>query len=87
MSPIAAIAHHAWVCGQIADKVFLSVDSVKTHLRTLFHKFRVEELAQNRKRAQLVELALRSGLVSGRGLDRPLAGCRRTSPGVAVFDT
>jgi len=51
---------------QIADEVYLSVDSVKTHLRTLFHKFGVEELAQNQKRAKLVELALRSGLVSDR---------------------
>lgn len=51
---------------QIAGEVYLSVDSVKTHLRTLFHKFGVEELAQNQKRAKLVELALRSGLVSDR---------------------
>jgi pSer/pThr/pTyr-binding forkhead associated (FHA) protein len=51
---------------QIADEVYLSVDSVKTHLRTLFHKFGVEDLAQNQKRAKLVELALRSGLVSAR---------------------
>ena len=51
---------------QIADEVYLSVDSVKTHLRTLFHKFGVEDLAQNQKRAKLVELALRSGLVSDR---------------------
>lgn len=51
---------------QIADEIYLSVDSVKTHLRTLFHKFGVEDLAQNQKRAKLVELALKSGLVSDR---------------------
>ncbi len=50
---------------QIADELFLSVDAVKTHLRTLFHKFDVEGLPQNQKRAKLVELAFRSGLVSG----------------------
>jgi pSer/pThr/pTyr-binding forkhead associated (FHA) protein len=53
---------------QIADEVFLSVDAVKTHLRTLFQKFGVEELAQNQKRARLVELAFRSGLISERDL-------------------
>lgn len=51
---------------QIADELFLSVDAVKTHLRTLFHKFSVEELPQNQKRAKLVELAFLSGLVSDR---------------------
>jgi len=49
---------------QIADQIYLSVDSVKKHLRTLFHKFGVEDLPQNQKRARLVELAFRSGLAS-----------------------
>jgi pSer/pThr/pTyr-binding forkhead associated (FHA) protein len=53
---------------QIADEVFLGVDAVKTHLRALFAKFGVEDLPQNRKRAALVERALRSGLISGREL-------------------
>ena len=51
---------------QIADEIFLSVDSVKSHLRTLFGKFGVEDLPQNQKRARLVELAFTSGLVSER---------------------
>ena len=51
---------------QIADEIFLSVDSVKNHLRTLFGKFGVEDLPQNQKRARLVELAFRSGLASER---------------------
>lgn len=51
---------------QIADEIYLSVDSVKNHLRTLFGKFGVEDLPQNQKRARLVELAFRSGLVSER---------------------
>lgn len=52
----------------IAGEVYLSVEAVKTHLRTLFHKFGVEDLPQNQKRAKLVELAFRSGLVSERTL-------------------
>lgn len=51
---------------QIADELFLSVDAVKTHLRTLFHKLGIEQLPQNQKRSQLVEMALRYGLVSSR---------------------
>lgn len=52
----------------IGAEVYLSVEAVKTHLRTLFHKFGVEDLPQNQKRAKLVELAFRSGLVSERSL-------------------
>jgi pSer/pThr/pTyr-binding forkhead associated (FHA) protein len=48
---------------QIADELFLSVDAVKTHLRTLFHKLGIEHLPQNQKRARLVEMALQYGLV------------------------
>jgi pSer/pThr/pTyr-binding forkhead associated (FHA) protein len=51
---------------QIASEIYLSIDSVKNHLRTLFGKFGVEDLPQNQKRARLVELAFRSGLVSER---------------------
>lgn len=53
---------------QVADEVFLSVDAVKTHLRTLFAKFGVEDLPQNQKRVKLVELALQSGAISPRDL-------------------
>lgn len=55
---------------QVADELYLSVDAVKTHLRTLFHKFRVEDLPQNQKRAKLVERAFQLGLVSERPSDR-----------------
>lgn len=51
---------------QIAQELYLSVDAIKTHLRTLFAKFRIEDLPQNQKRAKLVELALLSGVVSER---------------------
>jgi DNA-binding CsgD family transcriptional regulator len=53
---------------QIADELFLSVDAIKTHLRTLFAKFGIEELPQNQKRVRLVELALKSGVVTLREL-------------------
>lgn len=53
---------------QIADEVFLSLDAVKTHLRTLFNGFELSELAQNQKRARLVETALEQGIVSERDL-------------------
>src|SRR5690242_14847015 len=53
---------------QIADELFLSVDAVKTHLRTLFHKFQIEDLPQNQKRVKLVERVLGLGLVSRRDL-------------------
>ena len=53
---------------QIADELFLSVQAVKAHLRALFEKFGVEDLAQNSKRAALVQRALGSGLISNRDL-------------------
>ena len=53
---------------EIGAEVFLSVDAVKTHLRTLFHKFEIAHLPQNQKRARLAESALRWGLISERDL-------------------
>jgi predicted component of type VI protein secretion system len=53
---------------QIADELFLSVDAVKTHLRALFQKFRIEDLPQNQKRVKLVERVLGLGLVSRKDL-------------------
>jgi DNA-binding CsgD family transcriptional regulator len=49
---------------EIAGEVHLSVDAVKGHLRKLFEKFGVGNLPQNKKRAQLVWLAFRSGVIS-----------------------
>ena len=49
---------------EIADELFLSVDAVKMHLRTLFGKFELGDLPQNQKRAQLAETALQSGTVA-----------------------
>lgn len=53
---------------QIADEVFLSVDAVKMHLRTLFGKFELGELPQNEKRARLAECVLQFGVISQRDL-------------------
>jgi pSer/pThr/pTyr-binding forkhead associated (FHA) protein len=53
---------------QIAEELFLSVEGVKTHIRTLFSKFGVEQLPQNQKRARLAQLAFESGVVSERDL-------------------
>ena len=50
----------------IAEELYLSTEAVKTHLRSLFHRFGVADLPQNHKRAKLVELAFRFGLVSDR---------------------
>jgi hypothetical protein len=53
---------------QIADELFLSVDAVKMHLRTLFGKFALGELPQNQKRTRLAESALQSGAIAHRDL-------------------
>jgi pSer/pThr/pTyr-binding forkhead associated (FHA) protein len=55
---------------QIADDLVLSVEAVKTHLRTLFQRFGVEDLPQNAKRARLVELAFETSAVTPRDLER-----------------
>jgi pSer/pThr/pTyr-binding forkhead associated (FHA) protein len=48
---------------EIAERVFLSVDAVKGHLRVLFDRFGLADLPQNEKRAKLAEAALRTGAV------------------------
>jgi hypothetical protein len=53
---------------QIAEELFLTVAAVKTHLRSLFHAFDIEELPQQEKRHRLVALAFASGLVTDRDL-------------------
>jgi DNA-binding CsgD family transcriptional regulator len=69
--PYAGGASHAAPATnrQIAEELFLSVEGVKTHVRTLFERFAVEDLPQNRKRARLVELAFASGAITERDLD------------------
>ncbi len=51
---------------QIADELVLSIEAVKTHMRTLFNRFGVEQLPQNEKRLRLAERAIDSGTVAWR---------------------
>lgn len=53
---------------QLADELFLSVDSVKTHLRMLMEAFNLGDVAQGQKRATLIERAIRLGMVTERDL-------------------
>jgi len=48
---------------EIADELFLGVETVKSHLRVLFELFGVADLPQNRKRAELVRRAFETGVV------------------------
>jgi pSer/pThr/pTyr-binding forkhead associated (FHA) protein len=56
---------------QIAEELHLSIAAVKTHLRLLFQRFALNDLAQNEKRAELVRVAFESGAVSTADLHRP----------------
>ena len=51
---------------EIADELHLSVAAVKLHLRTLFDKFGVADLPQNKKRVALAARVLHSGLITDR---------------------
>jgi pSer/pThr/pTyr-binding forkhead associated (FHA) protein len=53
---------------QIADELVVSVDALKNTLRALFSAFGLDALPQNRKRASLAEMALRSGVIARRDL-------------------
>ncbi|WP_102146046.1 FHA domain-containing protein [Mycobacterium hubeiense] len=53
---------------QIADELYLSTETVKTHLRALFTKFGLDENPHPNKRARLVERAMLSGVVTDRDL-------------------
>ncbi len=49
---------------EIADALNLSLDSVKTHVRSLFRKLGVGDLPQYQKRTELARRALEGGLVT-----------------------
>lgn len=51
---------------EIADALHLSLPGVKSHVRALFAKLGVDDLPQNRKRAELARRAIELGLVSAR---------------------
>ena len=53
---------------QIAGELHLSVDAVKTHLRALFEKFDLADAPQSRKRVDLVQRAMQTGVISERDL-------------------
>ena len=53
---------------QIADELVVSVDAVKSTLRSLFEAFGIGALPQNQKRASLALEALRTGVVTRREL-------------------
>jgi DNA-binding NarL/FixJ family response regulator len=59
--PFAAPASNA----EIAAALFVTVDTVKSHLHAMFELFGIDGMPQNRKRAELVRLALERGVVSG----------------------
>jgi pSer/pThr/pTyr-binding forkhead associated (FHA) protein len=49
---------------EIADALFLSVDTVKSHLHVLFDRFGIGDVPQNRKRAELARRAIERGAVA-----------------------
>lgn len=48
---------------QIADELFIGVETVKTHMRALFDAFGLGGLPQHQKRATLAQRALQTGLL------------------------
>jgi FHA domain len=55
---------------EISKEVFLGIDAVKMHLRTLSARFGLGDLPQNHKRARLAETVLQFGVISRRDLDQ-----------------
>lgn len=53
---------------EIAAGLAISVEAVRTHMKTLFKLFEVPDLPQNRKRAELARRALAAGVVLPRDL-------------------
>jgi len=57
----------------LAADLHLSVDTIKVHLRALFHAFGLDDLPQHQKRATLARRALEQGVVRPRDLIGPPA--------------
>ena len=53
---------------EIAEALFVSVETVKTHMRALFDAFAVGDVPQYHKRSELVRRALETGLVTARDI-------------------
>jgi pSer/pThr/pTyr-binding forkhead associated (FHA) protein len=49
---------------EIAEALFISVETVKTHMHALFELLEVPDMPQNRKRAELVRRAFERGAIS-----------------------
>jgi pSer/pThr/pTyr-binding forkhead associated (FHA) protein len=50
---------------EIAEELVLSVETVKSHMHALFELFEIDDIPQNRKRAELVHRAFERGAVPG----------------------
>ena len=50
---------------EIAAELMVGVETVKSHLHALFELFEVEDMPQNRKRAELVRRAFQRGALTG----------------------
>ena len=50
---------------ELAEELYLSIDSIKTHLRALFEAFELDAVPPRQKRSALVERAVRTGMVRG----------------------
>jgi pSer/pThr/pTyr-binding forkhead associated (FHA) protein len=55
---------------EIAEALYVSVETVKTHMRALFDAFAVGDVPQYHKRMELVRTAVETGLVSVHDLER-----------------
>jgi DNA-binding CsgD family transcriptional regulator len=53
---------------EIADELYLTISTVKGHLRAIAEKFGIRELPQTHKRHELVSRAFRLGILSDRDL-------------------
>ena len=53
---------------ELADELFVSVETVKFHLHALFGLFGLADVPQHRKRAALAQHALELGVVTRRDL-------------------
>ena len=53
---------------EIGEALFVSVETVKTHMRALFDAFAVGDVPQYHKRSELVRRAMETGLVSARDI-------------------
>jgi pSer/pThr/pTyr-binding forkhead associated (FHA) protein len=56
---------------EVAAALFVSVETVKTHMRALFDAFDVGDVPQYHKRTELVRRALETGVVSIHDLESP----------------